>query len=252
MKFKKIALLALTLSGLISIDLYAGEELPKDKPGTAVFVMSAENNSSIKVTTDFIEEETKYLNVDMKIPIMDNFKNKRFQRRLNKKIQNEQINIKCQIEKESKKICPAYPYELMTNYNVKSNGDIFSLEISVYDYRGGAHGMTRNTYYNVDTRNSKLINLEEYINYYHGKDIEYKEIINQEINKQIIVRQEGGEVFFEDDEGFTGISKDQSFYVNEDGQLVIVFGLYEIAPYAEGIIEFIIPNELLSSDNNNL
>ncbi|NLI89669.1 MAG: DUF3298 and DUF4163 domain-containing protein [Epulopiscium sp.] len=252
MKFKKIVLLAFALSSLISISLYADEDLPKDKPGTAVFVMSSENNSSIKVTTEFIEEETRYLNVDMKIPVMDNFNNKRFQRKLNKKIKNNQLNIKCQIEKESKKICPSYPYELLTNYNVKSNGDIFSLGISVYDYRGGAHGMTRNTYYNVDTRNSRLISLEEYISDYYGKDTEYKEIINQEINKQIKDREEEGQVFFDDDDGFTGIKEGQAFYINEDGQLVIVFGLYEIAPYAEGIIEFIIPNELLSFDYKSL
>lgn len=39
---------------------------------------------------------------------------------------------------------------------------------------------------------------------------------------------------------WAGIKDDQAFYV-EDGQLILYFALYDIAPYCNGIPEFKIP-----------
>lgn len=245
MKFKKIIILAVAMISLSNSMLYA-EELPKDKPGTAVFVMKTNENNRILVTTDFIEEQTDHLQIDMKIPVMDNFKNKWFQKRLNKEIKKNQCCLKSSIEKDAiqnyqystKKGYPVLPYELMTNYNVKSNNDIFSLETTRYDYRGGAHGMTSKTYYNVNTNTSKFICL---------KDIASEEVLNQEIQRQITQRYNQGEMFFDEALEFKGIKENQSFYMTEEGQLVVVFGLYEIAPYVAGILEFPIPKEIINS-----
>lgn len=245
MKFKKIILLAVMMISLSNSNLYAEEKLPKDKPGTAVFVMSTEENNLITITTNLIEEQTDHLQINMQIPVMGNFKNKIFQNKLNRTIRKNQLCLKCSIEKDAirnyqyatKKGYPVLPYELMTNYHVKSNNDIFSLEITVYDYRGGAHGMTTRTYYNIDSNTSKLICL---------KDIVDEEMLNKEITRQIEERKKQGEIFFEGDEGFNGIKENQLFYITEEGQLVIVFGLYDIAPYVAGIQEFPIPKEMIT------
>lgn len=245
MKFKKTILSVIAILFLPSLLLYADEEVPKDKPGTAVFVMATEENNKIKVTTDFIEEETDHLKINMKIPVMDNFKKKHFQRKLNNEIKKHQCYLKSGIEKDAiqnyqyatKKGYPTIPYELMTNYHVKSNNDIFSLEIMIYDYRGGAHGMTTKMYYNIDTNTSKMICLRDIIN---------EEVLNQEIQKQIGERYKQGEMFFDEALEFKGIKQNQSFYITQEGQLVIVFGLYEIAPYVAGILEFEIPKEIIN------
>lgn len=155
-----------------------------------------------------------------------------------------QLCLKAGIEKDAlanyayatKKGYPVLPYELLTNYHVKSNNDIFSLEITVYDYRGGAHGMTTRTYYNIDTRTGKAICLSE---------IADVDALNKEITKQIDLRKKQGEQFFDGKEGFNGIREDQLFYITDEGQLVIVFGHYEIAPYAAGILEFPIPSQII-------
>lgn len=255
MKLKKITLISLTTIVLFSSSLYAEEALPKDKPGTAVFVMSSQREK-ILVTTDYIEEEKDYLSVNMNIPVMNNFKSKSLQRKLNRKIEKNQLCLKKGIEKDaykhyqytSKQGYPIHPYELLTNYHVKSNNDIFSLEVTVYDYRGGAHGMTTNTYYNVDTNHSKLLTLKDYLVRSSGdKNIWYEDLLNKEIKRQMAEREEQGEVFFEDDLGFKGIKENQAFYISPEGQLVIVFGLYEIAPYSSGIIEFPIPAQMIKS-----
>ena len=38
---------------------------------------------------------------------------------------------------------------------------------------------------------------------------------------------------------------DQHFYLNEEGQLVIVFDEYAVAPGSMGMPEFVIPSDLL-------
>ena len=44
---------------------------------------------------------------------------------------------------------------------------------------------------------------------------------------------------------FQAISADTTFYVNENGKLVIVFNEYEVAPGYMGSVEFEIPTEVV-------
>lgn len=45
---------------------------------------------------------------------------------------------------------------------------------------------------------------------------------------------------------FEKISKEQDFYINTENKLVISFNKYEIAPGVMGIVEFVIPTEIIS------
>ena len=72
----------------------------------------------------------------------------------------------------------------------------------------------------------------------------YKDIINKEINRQI---SKDPDRYFSGKDGFNGIVDNQNFYV-KNNTIVIYFGLYEIAPYASGISEFIIPNKLFDEN----
>ena len=47
--------------------------------------------------------------------------------------------------------------------------------------------------------------------------------------------------FFHDQFGFTSISEDQLFYLNENGEPVVVFEKYAIAPGYMGMPEFTVP-----------
>ena len=49
------------------------------------------------------------------------------------------------------------------------------------------------------------------------------------------------EDYFDDDFAFQTIEPDQSFYLNAQGQVVIVFPKYAIAPGYMGIQEFVVP-----------
>ncbi len=88
-------------------------------------------------------------------------------------------------------------------------------------------------YYNLDMATGKIVTLKDML----GDG--YRELANESIRKQIAEREENGEVFWTPEEGgFTGISEDAKFYINENNRPVIVFEKYEIAPGASGEIEF--------------
>ncbi|GGH50557.1 anti-sigma-V factor RsiV [Paenibacillus silvae] len=44
---------------------------------------------------------------------------------------------------------------------------------------------------------------------------------------------------------FRSIAKDQNFYINQDGKLVISFNEYDVAPGSMGVVEFTIPTEAI-------
>lgn len=67
----------------------------------------------------------------------------------------------------------------------------------------------------------------------------YENIANSAIQAQIEQRTNEGKVFFAPEEGgFTGISDDTRFYMNEAGNPVVVFEKYEIAPGSAGEVIF--------------
>jgi hypothetical protein len=47
---------------------------------------------------------------------------------------------------------------------------------------------------------------------------------------------------------FEKITANHNFYINQDNKLVISFDKYEVAPGYMGVVEFIIPTEILSGD----
>ncbi len=76
--------------------------------------------------------------------------------------------------------------------------------------------------------------------------------ISREIKAQMAEQEKAGEgTYFlpggiwAEEECFQSIDPDQGFYINESGQLVIVFGEYEVAPGSMGEPEFVIPTDVL-------
>jgi len=114
----------------------------------------------------------------------------------------------------------------------KNTGNAISILIKYYKYSGGAHGYYEYVPYNIDLRDGNNLTLKEIFK----KDVDYKEIIDKEIQNQI---KELGKKEKDLDKiyDFYGIKENQKFYL-EDGKIVIYFDLYDIAPYAAGIPEF--------------
>ena len=124
--------------------------------------------------------------------------------------------------------------KITVSYEIKQqNSDYLSFIVRGVENWSNAFNESR--YYNLDLSTGKTVTLKDML----GDN--YVELANRDIGEQIADRQRAGEVFFTAEEGgFTGISEDAKFYINENNRPVIVFEKYEIAPGSLGEIEFAI------------
>ncbi len=134
--------------------------------------------------------------------------------------------------------------DITVDYDVKyQQGNILSLELLTA--KGWVAYQEERYYYNLDLSTGKHLTLQQLL----GED--YINICNESIDRQIKERLAAddslayfgyGEMAKEDEEmgieGFTTITPDTRFYVNQEGNVVIVFPKYEVAPGYMGAQEF--------------
>lgn len=121
--------------------------------------------------------------------------------------------------------------EMQASYEIKNNQrNILSLNLIVYSFTGGAHGMTVVESLTFDTETGKQYALEHLFKTGSDYEKELSDIIRKDI-KRWNVELLGT---------FEGIRSDQDFYI-ADTSLVIYFQLYEITPYVWGFPYFPIP-----------
>ena len=126
---------------------------------------------------------------------------------------------------------------------ILNSDDYYVLSLSVLQQEGDSH--TLNHYYTVDKHSGELLRLGELFPY----TADYKEILTEEVKRQIKEHNRSSESKYfvqdgEDEEGFREVSEEQSFYINADNQLVLVFPQGEVAPMSMGESQFIIPKSI--------
>lgn len=219
---------------------------------TQCLLISAESEkiNVEKITTNIIKSKNKYLDIDIKIPILESENIKYISDEINNWtlgwISDAELVVK-EYQKQGEDY--TYPFQFYADYNItENNGEILSFYIDYYQFTGGAHGMTKRIAYNLDRRTGKILNLDNLF----VEDYDYKTIINKEIRKQINGEKEK---YFDEGAMFKGINDKTNYYLTK-GYLVIYYGAYEIGPYSSGILEFKIPLSLFGNkfiyDNMNL
>lgn len=247
---KKIATLFLvsTLLATMPCFTYAkSKEDTKDTTGTAIFVMAIP--TEIHLQKHPYKESKDYMNIDMQYPEVKGLADKKFQKTLNQYFKDHVMQLQKDIKKEAKREydnhladTPKYKYEVISNYSVKESLNQY-LVISLFDYiyTGGAHGLPTQSYVTVDISENQILTLNQLFD----NKIDYKQQIKDLIVKQIEERTDKKEKFFDDFYDLVGNAEDYNFYVNTNGDLVIVFNVYEIAPYSTGVMEFTLKKENL-------
>lgn len=123
----------------------------------------------------------------------------------------------------------------MAEYEVfRADAQIISLIQRVYQYTGGAHGMTMQMGYTIDRISGRQLNLADLF----APGASYADRINH------FVREEGRARHLPMWD-FKGIRAQSAFYLSDAG-VVLFFQQYEIAPYSAGIIQMQVPYELLT------
>jgi hypothetical protein len=201
--------------------------------------MVQSSNIIANIDTQTITKNNKYINSVINIPIIIT-ENKELSKSINDEITNNIMKFFNESQQQAKEYYENIEevenkFVANVDYDIKKNSDnILSIMIIYYKFAGGAHGDYEHVVYNIDMKNGKFISLSDLFK----KNIDYKTVINEEIRKQIeelIKTDKQNKGVYE----FEGISDKQKFYIQDDN-LVIYFDLYEIAPYAAGIPEFII------------
>jgi hypothetical protein len=211
----------------------------------------------IKVLTlkEFKVEDPNY-DASIKVPAITNMENKKLQLGLNKKYlaENKALYDRFQVEIEELKKQGNGDAHLgvEAGYEVKTDNDtIFS--IGRYVQQIAASSSMEMKFDTIDKKNQILLSLPILF-----KDDHYIKLISDNIIIQMKeqMKADEGKIFWvagEDndlptEEGFSTIKKDQSFYINNDGKLVIVFNKYEVTPGYMGLLEFVIPTEVIEGD----
>lgn len=189
--------------------------------------------SSHKITLN-----NQSMKIDMKIPQINGLQDTLLQEQLNSQMINKALVLQESIEGLYQDSPEYGPYELISDYEAYATKDLLTIGVQNYQYTGGAHGGANMEYYNIDNKNNRILELKDL--FIDG--VNYKEIINQYIKKQIDLSIQNGEYKYFDE--FTSISDNQSFYI-KDQSIIICFSQYEIAPYSSGMPEFELPLELI-------
>lgn len=133
-------------------------------------------------------------------------------------------------------------YALESSYEVVSDNDKY-VSIRINTVETMASGAEFVKIFTVDKATGQTVSLKDYLN-----SPEKLEAVSQNIKDQMAAQmaEDEGKVYFTEGEpgGFTGLTGDENFYLNEAGELVIVFGEYEVAPGYMGVVSFTIPKDV--------
>lgn len=227
----------------------AGYDVTFDVVTNSVLLSQEVAQDQAIVYTKEIKQENDTLIVNMKIPVINGLRNTELQETLNQQFLSQALEAQENYQRRAQEdkltaAAEGYPFRthsLYKSYEAITTKGVLSLVLLTSDFTGGAHGSNFREIINIDVQNGRLLTLSDLFK----DNVDYKQIINPEITKQIISREENEEqFFFKGEEGFKTIADNQSFYIKGDN-LVICFNQYDIAPYVSGMPEFPIPISLL-------
>lgn len=209
-------------------------------------------SSLAKVLTfrEYTVKEDKY-NMNLKVPAIQGLENKGLESSLNEKYleENKKLYEKFMADMEDLKQKGGGNLGISSGYEVKTDTDRI-LSIGRYVVNTVGSSSTVFKYDTIDKKNEVLITLPSLF-----KDDRYVDIISGNIKKQMLEQYKADNNKFYWVSGieqkapmklFEKISKEQSFYINPEGKLVISFDKYDVAPGYMGIAQFIIPTDIIS------
>lgn len=133
-------------------------------------------------------------------------------------------------------------HSLDTAYRVVTDTDRwFTLRIDTTETQASGYETSR--FYHIDKTTGETVTLGDLFR----EDADYVSALSGEVRRQMEARnaESGTEDYFPED--FAAIDPAQNFYWNEDGDLVLVFDEYTIAPGSTGMPEFTIPADVYGS-----
>ena len=109
-----------------------------------------------------------------------------------------------------------------------------------YEYSGGAHGMPYWVPHTFDLHTGEELGLDFFV---ANDETEFKDIVTEQFIKMYEVDPA---LYWDDAVEMVreSVGYESPYYLKEDG-LVIYYGPYDLAPYAAGFVEIVVPYENL-------
>lgn len=193
-------------------------------------IPSKENK--LHLITETYNEDRKIAIIDLRYPQISNTGNVEAEKAINDVLKKDVEAFKDSIEKQLQELkgvedLGISPYEYTSNYIVTydQNG-VLSLITQMYEYTGGAHGMTYRKAYTFSLSDGKLLSLDDLF----GQNKNYEKQLNEQIESKLNAMS--GYMG-----GFEKLDEQPDFYLQQ-GVLKIFFQLYEYTPYVSGFPEF--------------
>ena len=193
------------------------------------------------------------MEADIKIPEVsvkneDGTVNEETTQKINKSIQEYTDEIIAQYEADVKAAGEGEGHmNVELDYSVITDSDrLFSIRFDQLLVMASGTQMVK--IYHIDKQTGEMIGLDGLFK--DGAD--YITVLSENIKEQMKERMAADEslVYWVDNEdmpevNFKSIKEDNTFYVNENGKLTVVFDEYEVAPGYMGSVEFEIPTEII-------
>ena len=183
---------------------------------------------------------------DIKVPAIEGLENKQLEENLNEEFIKNGKKIYEELIEEFPSINNQMKY-VGSDYKIKADNDSF-LSIEIIKEEIQASSYTTKKHYTIDKNKQIVLTLPML---FEGDN--YIEEISNDIKAQMIenMKKDSNLTYFlETDENeevinsFDKIKENQDFYINNDGNLVICFDQYEVAPGYMGTLEFIISHKI--------
>jgi Protein of unknown function (DUF3298). len=185
--------------------------------------------------------------VDVKVPQVKGLDNKELENHLNDKYLKENTKLYQDfVKKIGSDNLDQANLALFTDYKVVLNTD--SLLVMANEKTEIAASGSESVHYDtIDKKNQLVLTLSSLF-----KDDSYIDVINKNIISQMKeqMAKDSNLMYFianGKEDGFKTITSDQNFYINKDNKLVISFNEYDVAPGVMGIVEFVIPTDVIKN-----
>ncbi len=206
---------------------------------------------AIKVVTfrEYKNEEKEFKG-QVVVPEIEGLLDKELEEQINREFKENAEYVIAAYEKDVKALQKEFGDEdvslkITSSYQIKTDNETI-LALDVYIVNEVGSSSTKHSFYNINKKTGELLSLEKLF----GKDFDYVTKISDYIKKEMKRRnaEEDGMYWIEGEENafepFNKIDKNQNFYINDKGNVVICFDKYEVAPGAQGCPEFELPEGL--------
>lgn len=187
---------------------------------------SAEINQSAGENTDKLQQTVEQINFDIE------------------KVTNQLIEE----FQESADLGESYGSLKIEHETVTNNDRYFTLKLLIY--QGAGSGSVSYKLYTIDKATGEQIQIGDLFK--EGSD--YRELLSEDIRDQMRAKmaEDDYNFYWVDDEempalNWEGLKEDQNFYLDEAGNLVIVFDEYEVAPGYMGAQEFTVDRSVFEN-----